>query len=479
MQQFEHFINGQPSAPNGGDYLPVFNPCNGTQIATIARGNEADVNAAIESADAAFKSWSKKPMAERVALQHKAAAAVRENVADLAQTLSSELGRPLAGCEREILRSADLLDYYAEEALRMKGELPMMNVEGEKVMIIRQPIGVVVSITPFNYPVTLLILKIGAALVVGCTVAAKPAEHTPLSTLKLAKIFHEAGFPDGVFNVITGKGREMGDHLVSHPIPKKVTFTGGTSVGQRIAKLAADTNKRLTLELGGQSPALVCEDADVQAAAKSIAKHAYANSGQFCYRVNRVYVHAKVYDEFLELIQQEIKQFKVGDVADKSCTHGPLINEKIYATSEEQSKDARAKGANILLGGERLTGGEYDKGFYFAPTLIADTNHSMQIMTEETFGPVLGVMKFDDLEKAVELANDSIFGLAAYVFSKDIGKCIRLSEELEAGSVWVNKIQRSYHLAPFGGVKQSGMGREKSAHGLEEYTELKTIYLNY
>lgn len=479
MQQYNHFIDGKNAAPSNGEYLKVYNPCNGEQIAAIARGNETDVDTALKSSEKAFKSWSKKTMAERVALQHKAANAMRENRDELAQTISSELGRPFEGCQREIERSADLLDYYAEEALRIKGEIPIMNVEGEKVLIIRQPVGVVVSITPFNYPITLLILKIGAALVVGCTVTAKPAEDTPLSTLKLAQLFYSVGFPDGAFNVITGKGREIGDALVAHKIPRKITFTGGTSVGQRIAKLAADTNKRVTLELGGQSPAIVCEDADIVEASKAIAKHAFANSGQFCYRVNRVYAHQNIYEDFMALLCAEVEKFKMGDVADRSCTHGPLVNEKIYKTSEEQSIDARSKGADIKLGGERLTGGEFDKGFYFPPTVIGNTNHDMQIMTEETFGPVLGIMKFDSIDQAIELANDSIFGLAAYVFSKDIGNCIRLSEELEAGSVWVNKIQRSYHLAPFGGVKQSGMGREKSAHGLEEYTELKTIYLNY
>lgn len=479
MQQFDHFINGKNTPPENGEYLAVINPCNGQQIASIARGNGADVDKALKSSEDAFKPWSKKTMAERVALQHKAADAMRSNIEDLAQTISSELGRPLEGCYREIERSADLLDYYAEEALRLKGEIPMMNVEGEKVLIIRQPIGVVVSITPFNYPITLLVLKIGAALAVGCTVTSKPAEDTPLSTLKLARLFHEAGYPNGVFNVITGKGREIGDELVAHKIPRKITFTGGTSVGQRIAKIAADTNKRVTLELGGQSPAIVCEDADITEAAKAIAKHAFANSGQFCYRVNRVYAHQKIYDEFMSLLCAEVEQFKVGDVADRSCTHGPLVNEKIFNTSDEQSKDARLKGADFKVGGHRLTGDIYDKGYYFAPTVIGNTNHEMQIMTEETFGPVLGVMKFESIDDAINLANDSIFGLAAYVFSKDIGKCIQLSEALEAGSVWVNKIQRSYHLAPFGGVKQSGMGREKSVHGLEEYTELKTIYLNY
>ena len=475
----EHFINGKWQAPDSKQYVDVVNPCTGEVIGNFARGNETDVNRSLESSLAAFKQWKKMPVAERAKLQHRAAELMRAKADKLANTLALELGRPLAGCKREIIRSSELLDFYAEEGLRMKGVIPLNNLEGEKAMVIRQPIGVVVAITPFNYPITLLIFKLGAALMTGCTLTAKPSEDTPLSTLQLAELYTEAGYPDGVFNVITGYGWEFGDALVSHPIPRKIGFTGGTATGKHIAKLATETTKRITLELGGQSPAILCEDTDLAVACPAIVKHAYSNSGQFCYRVNRVYVHEKLYPAFLEKIKTLAEALQVGDSLSTNCDMGPLVSEKIYKNSEVQVADAVAKGATLLTGGARITGGIYDKGWYFPPTILADTNHDMAIMREETFGPVIGVMPFKTNEEAVELANDSRYGLAAYVFSTQVGTGLRMAEEIEAGSVWVNNIRRSYHNVPFGGMKESGIGREKSNHGLEAYTELKTIYLTY
>jgi succinate-semialdehyde dehydrogenase/glutarate-semialdehyde dehydrogenase len=475
----EHFINGKWHAPNSGEYVDVTNPCTGEVIGRFARGNEADVKFSLEDSQRAFHSWKKTPTAERAKLQHHAADLMREKVDELSQILSTELGRPLAGCKREIERSAELLDFYAEEGLRLKGAIPLNNIEGEKVMVIRQPIGVVVAITPFNYPITLLTFKLGAALMTGCTITAKPSEDTPLSTLRLAEIFTEAGYPAGVFNVITGYGREIGDALVTSPIPSKIGFTGGTSTGKHIARLATGTNKRITLELGGQSPAVVCEDTDLDVACPAIVRHAFSNSGQFCYRVNRIYVHENLYAEFLERIKTLTEKLVVCDAKQPDCDMGPMVNEKIFRNSEQQVADALGKGARLVTGGKRLTGSDYDKGWYFPPTILADTNHEMEIMTEETFGPVIGVMPFKENDHAIELANDSRYGLAAYLFTKNIGQAITMSEALEAGSVWVNNIRRSYHNVPFGGVKESGVGREKSSYGLEAYTELKTIYLNY
>jgi len=475
----EHFINGKWQTPNSKEYVDVRNPCTGEIIGNFARGNETDVQLSLENSLAAFHLWKKRPSAERAKLQHSAADLMRAKAAELGQILSTELGRPLAGCKREIERSAALLDFYAEEGLRLKGTIPLNNIEGEMVTVTRQPIGVVVAITPFNYPITLLTFKLGAALMAGCTITAKPSEDTPLSTLRLAEIFKEAGYPDGVFNVITGYGREIGDALVTHPIPRKIGFTGGTSTGKHIAQLATQTNKRITLELGGQSPAIICKDTDLEIACPAIVKHAYSNSGQFCYRVNRIYVQEDLYDEFLKRIKKIAEKLKVSDAKKADCDMGPLVNEKIFRNSEKQVADAISKGANLVTGGKRLTGGDYDKGWYFPPTILSDTNHKMEIMTEETFGPVIGVMPFKTNDQAIQLANDSRYGLAAYLFTQNIGQAIKMSEELEAGSVWVNNIRRSYHNVPFGGVKESGIGREKSSYALEAYTELKTTYLNY
>lgn len=474
----ENFINGMWTKPRSEQYADVFNPCTGEVIETFACSNIEDVNEALHVANLAFKNWKKTPVAQRAVLQHKAATLMRQNAERLANSLASELGRPLAGCFTEISRSADLLDFYAEEGLRMKGEIPLHNLEGEKALIVREAIGVVVAITPFNYPITLLVMKLGAALMAGCTVVAKPSEDTPISTLILAEIFMEAGYPPGVFNVLTGWGYEIGNALIEHPITAKIAFTGGTSTGKRIGATAAMHNKRITLELGGQSPAIVCEDADITTAVIAIVRHAFANSGQFCYRVNRVYVHKTKYQAFLAQAVALAQKLKLGN-PHSNADMGPIVNQKIYQNSEAQVLDALEKGATVLTGGQRLRGEEYDKGWYFPPTIISDTNHSMKIMTEETFGPVVGIMPFETNEGAIALANDSEYGLAAYVFSEQVGTGLRMAESLEAGSVWINNISRSYHDVPFGGVKQSGIGREKGHYGIEAYTELKTIYLNY
>ncbi|NBB20542.1 aldehyde dehydrogenase family protein [Runella sp. CRIBMP] len=474
----ENYINGKWVKPHSAQYADVLNPSTGAVLERFACSNPEDVNAALESAKVAFKSWKKTPVAHRAKLQHQAAQLMRKHADDLARTIANELGRPLAGCLTEISRSADLFDFYAEEGLRLKGEVPLHNLEGEKALIVREPVGVVVAITPFNYPITLLTMKLGAALMAGCTVVSKPSEDTPLSTLKLAEIFTEAGYPEGVFNVITGYGYDIGNALIEHSITAKIAFTGGTGTGMRIGALAAAHNKRVTLELGGQSPAIVCADADLAVAIPAIVRHAFANSGQFCYRVNRLYVHEAIYVDFLDRMVALTEKLTVGHPF-SGCDMGPMVNQKIYQNSENQVQDALHKGALLKTGGHRLTGELYDKGWFFPPTILADTNHSMHIMTQETFGPVVGVMPFQTNEQAVAWANDSDFGLAAYVFSEQLGTGLRIAESLEAGSVWINNIHRSYHDVPFGGVKQSGIGREKGHYGIEAYTELKTIYLNY
>ena len=473
------WIDGDWQTSSAKDWLEVKNPTTDEVIDSVPLGTAEDADKAVRSAAKAFKSWRKTPTAERVRLQHKAATLMRENLEDLAHLLTLELGRPLSGSKREIERSADLLDYYAEEGLRVKGELPMLAEVDQRVMVVKEAIGVVVAIAPFNYPITLLTFKLGAALITGCTVVAKPAEDTPLTTLKLAELFTQAGYPDGVFNVVTGLGQVVGQALVTHAIPRKVAFTGSTAAGKRIRELVSPTNKRLTLELGGQSPAIVCKDADLSKAVEALVRHSFANSGQFCYRVNRIYIEQAIYEDFIEAFKTLTSNLIVGDGLNPSCQLGPMINQKIFETSERHVADALAKGARLVTGGKRLTGLEYDKGWFFPPTMLTDTTHAMQIMTEETFGPVVGIAPFESLEDALEKANDTRYGLAAYIFTKDIGIGLRAAEELEAGSVWVNNIQRSYNMVPFGGYKESGLGREKSAYGLEAYLELKTIYLGF
>ena len=473
------FIDGGWRQAASGARHNVVNPATGAVVDTVPTGGKRDADIAIVAAERAFKTWRRTPIATRARLQKRAANLMRERAPELGRTLTSELGRPLAAAVTEIERSADLMDVYAEEGLRIHAEMPLTGTPGEKVIVTREPVGVVIAITPFNYPVTLLTFKLGAALIAGCTVVAKPAEDTPLSTLMLAGLFHEAGFPPGCFNVVTGKGRDIGMAMIEHPIPRKVAFTGGTIAGKTIAAAAAATMKRVTLELGGQCPAIVCADADLENAAAAIARHAFANSGQFCYRVNRVYVERPVYEAFLALLVQHAGKFDVGDGLTSACALGPLVNEKIYRNSERHVTDARNNGARILVGGERLRGGIYDNGFFFPPTIVADADHSMLVMTEETFGPVLGVMPFDDKAEALRLANDTRYGLAGFVFARNLATALALGEEIEAGSVWINNIHRSNHNVPFGGMKESGIGREKGRYGVESYLEYKTLYLAY
>ncbi len=473
------FIDGKSCAALQGLRQEVTNPATGEVIDTVPAGNANDADRAIRAAERAFQSWKTTPVAERARLQRRAGQLMRDRANDIGRTLTLELGRPLAGSILEVERSADLLDVYTEEGLRIHAEMPLTGIAGEKVIVTREPLGVVVAITPFNYPITLLVFKLGAALIAGCTVVAKPAEDTPLTTLMLAQLFHDAGFPAGCFNVVTGKGRDIGMAMIEHPVPRKIAFTGGTAAGKAIAAAAAGTMKRVTLELGGQSPAIVCADADLAVASAAIARHAFANSGQFCYRVNRVYVARAVYHAFLERLAAHVAKLDVGDGLISSCAMGPLVNEKIYRNSEVQVADAKAKGAKILTGGARLTGGTFDKGWFFPATLIADTDHSMLIMSEETFGPVLGIMPFDSEKEALRLANDTRYGLAGFVFSQNLAKAMTLAENIDAGSVWVNNIHRSNHNVPFGGMKESGIGREKGRYGVESYLEYKTIYLTY
>lgn len=474
----EMFIDGRRAQAVSGATQPVTNPTTGAIIDTVPTGDERDADIAIQAADRALVQWRITPVAERARLQRRAAQLMRDRAETIGRTLTSELGRPLAAAITEIQRSADLLDVYAEEGLRVHAEIIAAN-PGEKILVTREPVGVVVAITPFNYPITLLCFKLGAALMAGCTVVAKPAEDTPLSTLMLAELFHEAGFPPGCFNVVTGRGRSIGMAMVNHPIPGKVAFTGGTAAGKAIAAAAAGTVKRVTLELGGQSPAIVCADADLAKAAAAIARHGFANSGQFCYRVNRVYVERPVYDAFLTALLAEVAKITIGDGQTEAVTLGPMVNAKIFGNAYGQIGDARDKGARICCGGERLSGGIYDAGYFLPPTVIADTDHSMKIMTEETFGPVLGIMPVDSPAEALRLANATDYGLAGFVFSGHVGRGLALAERINAGSVWVNDIHRSHHSAPFGGMKQSGIGREKGRWGVESYLEYKTIYLAY
>jgi succinate-semialdehyde dehydrogenase / glutarate-semialdehyde dehydrogenase len=471
------FVEGKSVAATDGKTMPVVDPTTGDAFDSVPLGSAADADLAIKSSAQAFVSWKKTPMSERVFIQKACAATMLQNSKKIASLLSQELGRPLPGCIQEIARASELLDVYAEEGLRLQGTFALGSSHGEKTLVTREPVGVVIAITPFNYPINLLMFKLGAALIAGCTVVAKPSEDTPLSTLLLAKLFFEAGLPMGIFNVVTGD-RTIGEALVAHPVPRKIAFTGSIPAGKAIAASAAGTLKRVTLELGGQSAAIVCADADLDKAAAAICRHGFVNSGQFCYRVARVYVEHQVYETFLEKLSARIKAITLAPAGGQGDL-GPMVNEKIFANSARHIEDAKTLGARILCGGVRLRGDGYNGGYYLPPTLVADAPSNSLIMTQETFGPVIGISSVESSQEALALANDTPFGLAGFVFTRDLARGLTLCEGMEAGSVWLNDIQRSSHHVPFGGMKQSGMGREKGRYGVEDYLEWKSIYLSY
>lgn len=478
MDRLDLFIHGRSVPSTGAESIPVLDKATGETVAIVPDSTSDDVAAALESAQTAFEQWRRRTAHERASLVHRAAEAVRAEGEALAQLLTAEVGKPMAGARREARAVATLLDFFAEEGLRIRGEIPQLNLPDERVFIVKEPMGVVAAIVPSNYPLILLGWKLGAALAAGCTVVAKPSEDTPLATLRLAKIMTEAGLPPGVFNVVTGYGHTVGRALIEHPIPRKIAFTGGVETGKKISALATQTNKRVTLELGGQCPAIVCDDAELDVAVPALVKHSFDNAGQYCYRINRMYVQAGVFDKLLERLVAEVKKLKVGPGSDPTCFMGPLVNQRLFNKSLTHIQDGIERGARVLTGGRRLTGPDFDSGYFLPPTILVDTDHSMLVMTEETFGPVLGVMKVDTLEEAIGYANDTRYGLAAYIFTRNLGDAVRAAGQLETGSVWVNNIHRSYNEAPFGGFKESGLGREKSHYGLDEYLELKTIYLS-
>jgi succinate-semialdehyde dehydrogenase / glutarate-semialdehyde dehydrogenase len=459
--------------------LAVLDKSNGALIDTVPVADARDVEAAVAGAQRAFLAWRARPLEDRVAVLRRCAQAMREAADDLGGLIVRELGRPVAAARSEIVRSAELLDGFAEEALQLHGQWQAGGTPGSQVLVTYEPVGVVAAIAPFNYPVTLLCFKLGAALAAGCTVVAKPAEDTPLATLALAEILYRAGLPAGAFQVITGTGAEAGMALVEHPLVRKIAFTGGTQAGKAIARAAAAGVKRLTLELGGHCPAIVCADADLARAVPAIVRHAYANSGQLCYRVNRIYVHRAVYEDFVARLGAATARLHVGAPTEPGVDMGPLVNERLFANTARQVQDALEHGARLVCGGQRVHVPGCEAGWFHAPTVIADATPQMLVMREETFGPLLGVQCVESDAQALALANGTESGLAAFVFTRDLARGLELCRALETGSVWLNDIARSSQRAPFGGVKQSGLGREKSRWGLDSYLEAKTVYLSY
>ena len=449
----------------------VTNPSTGDVLARVAKGGKADAEAAIAAADAALPAWRSRTAKERSAILRRWHDLIVENVDDLARILTAEQGKPLAEARGEILYGAAFFEFYAEEAKRVYGELVPSYATDRRIAVFKQPIGVVAAITPWNFPMAMIPRKAAPALAAGCTMVLKPASATPLSALALGELAIRAGLPAGVFNIVPGSAGAVGDVLVTSETVRKLTFTGSTDVGRELMAKAAGTIKKVALELGGNAPVVVFDDADIEAAVAGTIATKFRNMGQTCVCANRIYVQSGIYDAYLAALTKAVAAMKVGDGFAEDVQQGPLIDMAAVAKCEEHIADALAKGASVVTGGGRHALG----GSFFQPTILKDATQDMLIAREETFGPVAPVFRFETEAEAVRLANDTEYGLAAYFFTKDHGRVWRFSEALEFGIVGVNTGATSYEGAPFGGMKASGIGREGSRHGIEEFLEIKYV----
>jgi len=465
------FIAGQWCDADGGATIKVTNPATGESLGTVPKMGAAETRRAIEAANAAWPEWRKKPAKMRAAILRKWNDLILANADDLAALMTAEQGKPLAESKGEIAYAASFIEWFGEEAKRIAGETLASPWPDKRVVVTREPIGVSAAITPWNFPSAMITRKAGPALAAGCPMVVKPAELTPFSALALAVLAERAGVPAGVFSVITGASREIGGEMTSNPIVRKLSFTGSTAVGRLLMEQCAPTIKKLSLELGGNAPFIVFDDADLDAAVEGAITSKYRNAGQTCVCANRIYVQDGVYDSFASKLVEAVRKLKVGNGADDGVTQGPLIEEKAVVKVEEHIADALGKGAQLLLGGKRHELGHS----FFQPTVLANVNADMLVAHEETFGPLAPLFRFRNDEEAVALANDTEFGLAAYFYSRDIGRIWRVAEGLESGMVGVNTGLISTEIAPFGGVKQSGLGREGSTHGMEDYLVIKYI----
>lgn len=475
MFRSQMLINGEHVSSLSGKTEIIRSPASQEPVAEVSVGGREDARLALEAANRAFPGWSETPSRKRAEILHAAAGQVRERSEQIARLLTQEQGKPLKNARLEVLASADILDYYAEEGKRNFGE--WIDSGRTRSIVLRQPVGVAALITPWNFPVDLLAWKVGPALAAGCTFVAKPPSMAPLAATEFIKAVNDAGLPPGAANVVHGSGGEVGAELVENPISRKIAFTGETATGRWIMAHAAAQIKRLSLELGGQSPFIVAEDAEIEKAAAACVRRAFSNMGQICISVNRVYVASEVAEEFTSRVVGLTRLLKIGNGLDPSVDLGPMFSDAQREKTKEHVADALAKGAQLLSGGSEPEGEEFARGYYYLPTVLAGVDHSMKVMREETFGPVAPIMAFDSLDEAIRLANESEYGLAAYIFTNDLKTAIRAAERLEAGGVGVNVNDVVDIQAPFGGWKQSGFGRELGHWGLEAYLETKHIRL--
>jgi len=465
------YIDGRWEAADDGRTLAVIDPASGVAIADVPLMTAAETGRAIEAAAVALPAWQAKTAKERAALLRRWFDLIVENTEDLAQLMTAECGKPIVEARGEVAYGASVVEWFAEEGKRAYGESIPSPAADRRLLTIRQPIGVCAAITPWNFPLAMITRKVAPALAAGCTVVVKPAEQTPLTALALARLAHDAELPAGVFNVLTGDPQTIGATLTASPLVRKLSFTGSTEVGRLLMAQSAPTIKKLSLELGGNAPFIVFDDADVDAAVEGALVAKYRNTGQTCVCANRLLVQDGVYDAFVARLARRVQSLRVGPGNDEGVTQGPLIDEAALKKVEAHIEDALRKGARVVTGGSRHERG----GTFFEPTVLADVTSEMRVAREETFGPLAPVFRFADEEEAVRMANDTEFGLAAYFYSRDVARCLRVGEALEYGMIGINTGLISNEVAPFGGVKQSGLGREGSKHGLDEYLEIKYL----
>ena len=468
-------IGGEWLTAESGREIEVRNPSNDVLITTVPEGDGSDVRRAVDAADAALPAWRALPGAERAKVLRRLFELMMRDIDRLAELITLEVGKPVAEARGEIIYAAGFIEWSAEEAKRIYGEIVQAFVPSKRILVLRQPIGVTAAITPWNLPAAMITRKLGPALAAGCTMIVKPASKTPLSALAIGELALEAGIPAGVVNVVPGRAAAIAEALLGDERVRALSFTGSTEVGKRLMVLAAEHVTRLGLELGGHAPVLVFDDADLDLALAGALASKYRNAGQTCICANRVYVQAGIHDRFVDALSAASKALSVGDGFTPGTHIGPLVDDRAVAKVEEHIADALAGGATIVTGGKRLTPPVGHADRFFAPTVLTGVQPGMAIMTEETFGPVAPVIRFEDEAEAIAMANDTPYGLAAYLYTRDASRLIRVAEALEYGIIGANDGMPSTPQAPFGGVKESGLGREGGKWGLDEYLETKFI----
>ncbi len=473
-----NFIAGEWKPSLSGNSFDIVNPSTGHHLIEVTDSNADDARAAVDAASAVFPAWRATSARARAQLLKKWRSLLEANQEDLAMLMVLEMGKPIVEARGEVAYGASYVEWFAEEAVRAAGDIAPLIMPGNKQMVVKEPVGVVAAISPWNFPLAMIARKIAPALAAGCTVVAKPAEDTPLTALALVKLIEEAGFPPGVVNIVSTSRDNVADTVdvwLQDPRVRKITFTGSTVVGKHLARESSATLKKLTMELGGNAPFIVFEDADIDAAIEGLMKAKFRNGGQTCVSPNRVYVHVDVYDEFASKITARVAAMRVGPAIEEATNIGPMVNERAVEKIHRHAKDALKNGATLLTGGDRIRNELADGPNYFQPTVLGNMTTSMAICCEETFGPIVPLFPFDDEEQVVAAANDTPFGLASYFYTSNAKRIWRVSSALESGVVGINQGAVASEVMPFGGIKESGYGREGSRFGLDEYMHLKYL----